>query len=105
MWEMEVKEMSYDSASSRFREYLKKIEDIQEDKCWFCHKSPEDIKKEYYEYMKHPSEEFEDVDIDDIIIMTYKMLKPICAGCYFTMKHNADLVKEILKKPEDEVWS
>jgi len=96
--------MSQDKGSNRFRDYLNKISDIEDDRCWYCKKSPEDIKQEYYDYMKNPAEEFEEFNIDDISIMSYKLKKPICAGCYFTMKKNPKLIKEVLEKPEDEVW-
>lgn len=92
------------SGSDRFKEYLERIEDVSQDRCWLCCKTPDDIKREYYEYMKDPDEGFEEMDIDDIIIMTYKLQKPICAGCYFTIKNNPDLIKEIQTKPQDEVW-
>ena len=90
--------------SHRFREYLDKIKNNNQDRCWFCNKSPDEIRAEYYEYMKHPTEEFEDIEIDDLIIMTYKMQKPVCAGCYFTVKKNPELIKEIFERPEEEIW-
>jgi hypothetical protein len=90
--------------SNRFRNYLDKIKNDKHIRCAFCNKSPDDIRAEYYEYMKHPSEEFEDISIDDLIIMTEKTQKPVCAGCYFTIKKNPELIKEIFERPEDEVW-
>ena len=91
-------------ASDMFREYLKKVKDIKEDHCWFCSKTPDQIRHEFFEYMKHPAEEYEDLDVEDLIIMTYKLKKPVCASCYFAIKNNPQLVQEILEKPEDEVW-
>ena len=93
-----------DPSSNRFKDYLDKIQNDDQIRCAFCNKSPEDIRSEYYEYMKHPSVEFEDLSIDDLIIMTEKLEKPVCAGCYFAIKNNPNLVNEILERPEDEVW-
>lgn len=89
---------------NEFREYLKKIKDVEEDKCAFCRKTPHEIRKEYFEYMKNPNKEFEDVNLDDLIIMTYKLNKPVCAGCYFSIKSNPKLVKEVMESPEEDVW-
>ena|SRR3989338_8383438 len=90
--------------SNRFRNYLDKLQNDNQVRCAFCNKSRDDIRAEYYEYMKDPSEEFEDVSIDDLIIMTEKLQRPVCAGCYFTIKNNPALVHEIFERPEDEVW-
>lgn len=90
--------------SNRFRNYLDKIQNDDQVRCAFCNKSPEDIRAQYYEYMKDPSEEFEDINIDDLIIMTEKTQKPVCAGCYFSIKKNPKLVEEIFERPEDEIW-
>ena len=99
------KDKDKDSRSSdMFREYLKKIQDIKEDHCWFCNKTPDQIRQDFFEYMKHPAEEFEDLELDDLIIMTYKLKRPVCASCYFAIKQNPELVKEILSKPEEEIW-
>ena len=96
--------MGFDDAADKFRTYLKKIKDPKEDRCWLCNKTPDMIRQEYFEYMKNPEEGFEDVELDDLLIMTYKTKKPICAACYFAIKQHPDLVKEILSKPEEEVW-
>src|SRR3990167_7667089 len=89
--------------SNRFRDYLNKINNEKKEvRCTFCNKSADDIRAEYYEYMKNPSEEFEDISIDDLIIMTEKLQKPVCAGCYFTIKKNPGLIDEIFERPEDE---
>jgi len=90
--------------SNRFKNYLDKLQNDDQVRCAFCNKSPEDIRAQYYEYMKNPSEEFEDINIDDLIIMTEKTLKPVCAGCYFSIKKNPKLVEEIFERPEDEIW-
>ena len=96
--------MNEDKSFEKFKAYLSKIKDVKDDKCWLCAKTPSQIRNEFYEYMKHPQEEFEDLDFDDIVVMTYKLKKPICAACYFTIKKNHVLVKEILDKPEDKIW-
>ena len=90
--------------SNRFKNYLDKLQNDDQVRCAFCNKSPDDIRAEYYEYMKDPSEEFEDINIDDLIIMTEKTQKPVCAGCYFSIKKNPKLVEEIFERPEDEIW-
>ncbi len=96
--------MSYNSPSERFKEYLRKIDDPNKDKCCLCGKSPDQIRCEFEKYMQNPSLEYEDLDLDDILIMTYKTKKPVCAGCYFSIKQNPELVQEILDKPEEEIW-
>ena len=95
---------AFGDPSNRFRQYLDEMQKGSEIRCAFCNKSPDDIRAQYYEYMKDPSKEFEDIDIDELIIMTEKMQKPVCAGCYFAIKNNPKLVKEIFDKPEEEVW-
>ena len=55
--------------SNRFRNYLDKIQNDDQVRCTFCNKSPDDIRAEYCEYMKNPSKEFEDINIDELIIM------------------------------------
>jgi len=47
---------------------------------------------------------FEKVEIEDLLIMTYKTKKPVCAGCYFAIKQSPELIQEILEKPEDTIW-
>jgi len=90
--------------SNRFRDYIEKIKNDNKNRCAFCNKTPDDIRAEYYEYMKNPSKQFEDINIDDMIIMSEKLQKPVCASCYFTIKKNPALIKEIFERPEDEVW-
>lgn len=96
--------MPDDYAEDKFRDYLKRIQDPKDDRCWFCNKTPDQIRQEYYTYMEHPNEEFEDVELDELLIMTYKTKKPICAACYFAIKRNPDLINEILDTPEQELW-
>ena len=36
--------------------------------------------------------------------MSYKMERPMCAGCFFQMKNNKELVDEIFRRSEEEVW-
>jgi len=91
-------------AKDPFQEYLNKIKDIKDDKCWLCGKTPDQIRQEFYEYMRQPDREFDEIDLDDLIIMTYKTKKPICAACYFAIKRNPQLVREILERPEGDVW-
>ena len=96
---------TFGDPSNRFKNYLDKIKNAKDEiRCAFCNKSPDDIRAEYYKYMMNPSEEFEDISIDDLVIMTEKLQKPVCAACYFTIKNNPDLVQEIFETPEDEVW-
>ena len=96
--------MASDKSIERIQDYLRRIRDTKEDKCWVCNKSPERIKREFFEIMQNPPEGMEGLNLDDLTIMTYKTQKPICAGCYFTMRGNVDLVKEILEKSPQEVW-
>ena len=90
--------------SNRFKDYLDKIKNDKQIRCVFCNKSADDIRAEYYQYMKNPSEEFEDINIDDLSMLSNKTQKPVCASCYFTIKGNPGLIKEILERPEDEIW-
>ncbi len=96
--------MGNENTSDKFREYLKKIQDIKDDRCWFCNKNPDKIRAEFFECMKDPPEEFEELDLEDLLIMTYKTKKPVCAGCYFAIKQSPELIKEILEKPKEDVW-
>ncbi len=91
--------------SHRFRAYLDEMKDFNEGKCWFCNKTQEDLKREFLEYMKDPDKNYESIDFDDLIIMTYKLKRPVCAGCYFAIKRSPEVIKEILEKPEEDVWS
>ena len=96
--------MRKDDMSDNLREYLSKIKDTKDDHCWFCNKTPDMIREEFYQYMEHPKEEFEDLELDDIATITYKTKRPVCAGCYFAIKRNASLIQEILNKSDDEIW-
>ena len=96
--------MPNDDMHKQFKEYLHRIQHPEEDKCCFCGKTPQEIKEEFFQYMEHPDEEFESIELDDIVIMTYKLKKPVCAGCYFAIKKNASMVSEIIDRPMDEVW-
>ena len=87
-----------------FKEYLKKVQSIEDDQCWICGKTPDVIKAEFYERMKDPPEGMEHLTIDDILIMTYKTKHPLCASCYFTIKQNPGLIREVLEKPDNEIW-
>jgi len=100
----EENNMDHEHSSHRFREYIDKIQDQKENHCWFCNKTADDIRAEYYEYMKDPDSDFEEVSMDDLVIMTDKLQKPVCAGCYFAIKKSPELVEEILQRPEEEVW-
>ncbi len=93
-----------DEAVKNLQLYLNKIKDVKDDKCWLCYKTPDKIREEFFEYMKHPSKDFENLQLEDVVIMTYKTKLPICAGCYFTIKQHADLIQEILEKSDEEIW-
>ena len=84
--------------------YLKKIKDVQHDRCWFCGKNPDQIREEFYQAKNDPDKGFDQFEIEDIVMITYKTKRPICASCYFTIKKNPDLIKEILSKPQKDVW-
>lgn len=86
------------------QDFLSKINHIEEDKCAFCGKSPGDIRREYMDYMKNPDEDFKCMDIDDLCMMTYKLNKPVCAGCYFHIKGHPKLVVEIMTRTMEEIW-
>jgi hypothetical protein len=92
------------SSFNRFKDYLEKIKEDDEQRCWFCNKSAADIIAEYEEYMQNPDVKFDNVDKEDLIIMTFKTKKPICAGCYFAIRENQELIDEIFERPEDEIW-
>jgi hypothetical protein len=96
--------MDYNHDSDVFKEYLKKIKNPGEDHCWLCGKTPEHIRQEFFKSKETAAEEFEDVELDDIAIISYKTKKPICAACYFELKRHPDLIQEILERPEDDVW-
>ena len=96
--------MGYEEDADQIKDYLRRIKDVKDDHCWFCGKSPDQIRNEYFKYMEHPIKGFEDVDLDDLAIITYKLKKPVCDGCYFAIKKNLPLIKEIIDRPEDEVW-
>ena len=102
--EKEVRPMGRENATDKFREYLKRIQDTRDDKCWFCNKTPDKIREDFFEFMKNPPKGFEKVELEDLLIMTYKTRKPVCAGCYFAIKQSPKLVQEILEKPENEAW-
>ena len=92
------------SPSNRFRDFLDKKKDDNEKRCWFCNKTKEDIKGEYFKYMMKSEVEFDHVSFDEMIVMTDKLKKPVCAGCYFNIIDSEDLIDEIFNKPEGEVW-
>ena len=92
------------STFNRFRDLLDKAKDDDQARCWFCNKSEDDIRAEYIEHMNQPENADEDIEMDDLIIMSYKMKKPICAGCFFQMKNNKELVDEIFRSLEEEIW-
>lgn len=94
----------FSDPSNRFRDYLERLKNDKQVRCTFCNKSADDIRAQYYEYMKHPSQEFDDISIDDLSIITEKTQKPVCAACYFAIKKNPVLIDEIFERPEDEVW-
>ncbi len=91
------------SSSNRFKYFLDKTPDDGK-RCFFCNKSEDEIRAEYLEAMKKPENAGKEIDIDDVLIMTYKTKKPVCAGCYFQLRENEDLVDEIFQRPEEEIW-
>ena len=95
--------MGYGETDS-FKEYLNKIKDIKDDKCWFCNKTPDQLREDFFESRKDPSKGFDQFELDDIIMITYKTKQPICASCYFTLRQHPDLIKEILVRPPEEIW-
>ena len=92
------------SPFNRFRDFLDKAKDDDQARCWFCNKSEDDIRQEYIEHMNQPENADEDIEMDDLTIMSYKMERPICAGCFFQMKNNKELVDEVFQRPEEEIW-
>jgi len=92
------------NASNRFNDILEKAKDDEEKRCWFCNKSEDDIRTEFLESMQKPENAGKEIDIDDLIIMSYETQKPICAACYFQIKNNKDLIDEIFERPEGELW-
>ena len=96
--------MDLGNSSNRFRDFLNQPKKDDQTRCFFCDKTEDDIRSEYYEYMKNPDMEFEAISWDDLIIMSTKLKYPVCAGCYFAIKRNPDLIEEIFNRPENEVW-
>ena len=92
------------SAFNRFSDFMDKPTDDHQARCWFCNKSEGDIRKEYIEYMNQPENIDKDIEMDDLSIMSYKMQKPMCAGCFFQMKNNKGLIDEIFLRSEEEIW-
>jgi len=91
------------NSSNRFSDMMDKSKE-DEKRCWFCNKSEDEIRADYMESMKKPENIGKEIDMDDVLIMSYKTIKPICAGCYFQMKGNRELVDEIFQRPEEEIW-
>lgn len=99
--------MSYDdNVFGRFKEYLRKIKDIKDDRCWICNRTPDKLRKDFYEFKKNPPQGFEEIELEDIFVITYadKIRHPVCFNCYFNIRENPDLIKEIMEKSEDEIW-
>ncbi len=92
------------SASNRFDEIFDKQREDDHKRCWFCNKTEDDIKAEYFKYIVKQDVAFNDVPFDDLIVLTDKLQKPVCAACYFNIRESGELIEEIYNKPEDEVW-
>lgn len=91
----------------RFKNYLIKKDENSagpEKRCWFCQKSEDEIKQQYYDIKFDPTIDDKDFNIEDLIFMTYKLSKPICAACYFSIRNNPDLVQEVYDNPVEDVW-
>lgn len=96
--------MSYDNVFERVKEYLRKIKDIKEDRCWICNRAPDKLREDFYEFKKKPPLGFEEIELEDIFVMTYKTRHPVCFNCYFNIRENPDLIKEIMEKSKDKIW-
>lgn len=96
--------MDYNCIAKKFQEYLNKIREIEEDRCWICNRTPDKLRNDFYDYKKNPPKGCEEIDLDDIFLLTYKTQHPICFNCYIAIRQNSELIKEIVNKPEDEVW-
>ena len=92
------------SSPNRFENILDKAKDDEARRCWFCNKSEDDIRAEFLESMQKPENADKEINIDDLIIMSYETKKPICAACYFQLKSNKELVDEIFERPEGDIW-
>ena len=91
------------SSSNRFKQLLDKPNDDGK-RCWLCNKSEDDIRADYQEAMKKPENIGKEIDMDSVLIMSFKTKKPICAGCYFQLRENDELVDEIFERSENDVW-
>ncbi|MDP2654626.1 MAG: hypothetical protein Q8Q08_11440 [Candidatus Omnitrophota bacterium] len=90
--------------SQKLQDYLNKISDIKDDHCWFCQKTPDQIRAQFLEYLQKNPDKADEIDLDDVIMISYRTKKPICASCYFVIRDNPELVREILHKSPDKVW-
>ena len=91
------------SSQNRFKQFLDKPNDDGK-RCWICNKSEEEIRQNFMEAMKRPENIGKEIDLEDVLFMSYKTKKPICAGCYFQLRNNEELVDEIFQLPEEEIW-
>jgi len=91
------------SASNRFKEFFDQQRDDQK-RCWFCNKTEDDIKAEYFKYIMKQDVPFNDIPWEELVVMTGKLQKPVCAACYFNIRESGELIEDIFNKPEDEVW-
>jgi len=96
--------MDYDCIAKKFQEYLNRIKEIGEDRCWICKRTLDELRNDFYESKKNPPKGTEEIDLDDILLLSYKTKHPICFNCYYTIRQDPELIKEIADKPEDEVW-
>lgn len=96
--------MDYDCIAKKFQEYLSRINDIKEDRCWICRRTPDRLRNDFYDFKKDPPKGCEEIDLDDVFTLTYRIQHPVCFSCYISIKQNPELIKEIMNKSEDEIW-
>jgi len=96
--------MGYECIAKKFQQYLSKINEISEDKCCICKRTPEELKKNFFKYAKSNSGVVTESDLDEVFLLSYKTKRPVCFVCYYGIKQNPELTREILEKHEDEIW-
>jgi len=96
--------MDYECIAKKFQEYLNRIKEISEDRCCICNRTPDKLRNDFYEYKRNPPKGMEEVGLDEILFLSYRTKRPICFSCYYGIRQNPELVKEISDKSEDEVW-
>jgi hypothetical protein len=92
------------SSLNRFKNLSEKPQDDDQKRCWICNKSEADIRADFMKYMSQPENADNDIKWEDLVVISYKTKQPICAGCFFHMKKNKDLLEEMFKRPEEDIW-